>query len=660
MNKFEQAKLYGYIANMLTSKGFNQEKLGKFVKWHVEEGYTLLPYKWNLEKIGIDEDEGYFNEKRLPPKARTYLKKQLTGFKEELLKKVRSLSKSARSNEEVFLDNLQKILHLSSEEKEILGILLRYGNHKNFEELLDMLGGSMDIKARDFSFLTGYSEQLIDKVLSFNAPLSKYDLIEIDDGEVSLSSFTKELYARKIHSSEQLKELILGDMLSANLAWEDFEHIQSKDFCLKILQNAVKSRETGINILLYGEPGTGKTEFVKTLCKEIGVSLYAVGEKFDSESNEEDYRKQYLDMTQLILKNSEKMCLLIDEADDIFDYNKLTVNRMLETNFIPRIWIINSIESLDKAYLRRFSYAMNFEKPDLAARTKMWQKSFQKNNFQVTAEIAKDFAVSYFLPPSFISSAVRSVRLAKGGLEEVKNCLNALEQAYNNGRKKHDSPKKQTFNPALINTSTDLSKLASQLVALKRKNFSLCLYGASGTGKSAYAEYLAEKLGLNIVKKQCSSLLGMYVGQTEQNIAMAFQEARDSEAMLVFDEADSFLQDRKGAFLSWEITQVNEMLTQMESFDYPFVCITNLMDKLDKASLRRFTFKVKYNFMKEEQVEKAFQFFFGITVKNDFVVVKNKAEILGCLDNEKELKAMLLEEQRIKDLDTTGKKLGFL
>lgn len=162
----------------------------------------------------------------------------------------------------------------------------------------------------------------------------------------------------------------------------------------------------------------------------------------------------------------------------------------------------------------------------------------------------------------------------------------------------------------------------------------------------------------------------MYVGQTEQNIAMAFQEARDSEAMLVFDEADSFLQDRKSAFHSWEITQVNEMLTQMENFEYPFVCTTNLMDKLDKASLRRFTFKVKYNFMKEDQVEKAFQFFFGKTVKNcmqftkvtagDFVVVKNKAEILGCLDNEKELKAMLLEEQRIKDLDSTGKKLGFL
>lgn len=670
MNKFEKAKLYGYIANMLSSKGFNQEKLGKFVKWHIEEGYALLPYKWNLKKFGIDEEEGYFNENRLPQKTRTYLKKQLTGFKEELLKKVQSLSKSAKSNEEVFLDNLQKILHLSPEEKEILGILLRYENYNGFGELLDMTGGSMNIKARDFSFLTGYSEQLIDKVLSFNAPLSKYDLIEIDDGEICLSNFTKELYARKIRSSEQLKELILGDILPANLVWEDFEHIQNKDFCLKILQNAIKSRETGINILLYGEPGTGKTEFVKTLCKEIGVSLYAVGENFDSESNKEDYRKQYLDMTQLILKNSEKMCLLIDEADDIFDYNKLTVNRMLETNFIPRIWIINSIALLDKAYLRRFSYAMNFEKPDLAARTKMWQKSFQKNNFQVTAETAKEFAVSYFLPPSFISSAVRSVRLAKGGLEEVKNCLNALEQAYNNGRKKHDLPKKQTFNPALINTSTDLLKLANQLAALKRKNFSLCLYGASGTGKSAYAEYLAEKLGLNIVKKQCSSLLGMYVGQTEQNIAMAFQEARDSEAMLVFDEADSFLQDRNGAYRSWEITQVNEMLTQMENFEYPFVCTTNLMDKLDKASLRRFTFKVKYNFMKEEQVEKAFQFFFGKTVKNcmqftkitagDFVVVKNKAEILGCLDNEKELKTMLLEEQRIKDLDTTGKKLGFL
>ena len=146
----------------------------------------------------------------------------------------------------------------------------------------------------------------------------------------------------------------------------------------------------------------------------------------------------------------------------------------------------------------------------------------------------------------------------------------------------------------------------------------------------------------------------MYVGQTEQNIANAFKEAVDNKAMLIFDEADSFLQNRNNAVRNWEVTQVNEMLTQMEKHPYPFICTTNLMDSLDKASLRRFTFKVKYDYMTSEQVTKAFEYFFGIKnvhlnsntlAPGDFVVVKEKAEIMDCLNNKDELIKMFDLEQ---------------
>lgn len=63
------------------------------------------------------------------------------------------------------------------------------------------------------------------------------------------------------------------------------------------------------------------------------------------------------------------------------------------------------------------------------------------------------------------------------------------------------------------------------------------------------------------------------------------------------DEADSLLSDRVHAGQQWEITQVNEMLTQMETFSGIFICTTNLMDKLDAASLRRFDFKVKFDYL---------------------------------------------------------------
>ena len=70
----------------------------------------------------------------------------------------------------------------------------------------------------------------------------------------------------------------------------------------------------------------------------------------------------------------------------------------------------------------------------------------------------------------------------------------------------------------------------------------------------------------------------MWLGGTEKNIAQAFKEASSKKAVLVFDEVDSFLQNRSAAARSWEITQVNEMLVQMESFSGIFIATTNLID----------------------------------------------------------------------------------
>ena len=69
----------------------------------------------------------------------------------------------------------------------------------------------------------------------------------------------------------------------------------------------------------------------------------------------------------------------------------------------------------------------------------------------------------------------------------------------------------------------------------------------------------------------------------------------------VQDEADSFLRDSNGATRSWEVSEVNEMLTQMESFTGIFIASTNLMESLDATALRRFDMKVKFDYLKPEQ-----------------------------------------------------------
>ena len=109
-----------------------------------------------------------------------------------------------------------------------------------------------------------------------------------------------------------------------------------------------------------------------------------------------------------------------------------------------------------------------------------------------------------------------------------------------------------------------------------------------------------------MILKKASDLQSMYVGQCEKNIAAAFEEAKDENAVLIFDEVDSFLQDRTMARASWEISQVNEMLVQMENFDGIFIATTNLMDNLDKASLRRFDLKLEFDYLKSIQAWEIF------------------------------------------------------
>ena len=237
---------------------------------------------------------------------------------------------------------------------------------------------------------------------------------------------------------------------------------------------------------------------------------------------------------------------------------------------------------------------------------------------------------------------------------------------------------KRTYMPSLTadigygynnskNTDLDMDNLTEKIKKAGKLNFSLCLYGEPGTGKSEYARYLADRIGVDVVLKKASDLMSMWVGETEKNIANAFAEAKAKKAMLIIDEADSFLQSRNNAQRSWEVTLVNEMLTWMESHQYPFVCTTNLINSLDEASLRRFTFKVKFDFLKPEQVNSAIEHFFGIKNTNvnikgltagDFATVKKKTDFLGTTDID-EITKMLMDEVKIKKSPELQNTVGF-
>ena len=131
----------------------------------------------------------------------------------------------------------------------------------------------------------------------------------------------------------------------------------------------------------------------------------------------------------------------------------------------------------------------------------------------------------------------------------------------------------------------------------------ILFYGVSGGGKTNLAHYIADSIGKEIISKNASDILGMYVGQSEKRIADAFAMAKKQNKVLLFDEVDSFFRDRSLASQSWEITQVNEFLTQMEKFDGIVICTTNLRNIMDPAMQRRFHIMVEFRALEYDGVQ---------------------------------------------------------
>ncbi|WP_277058821.1 ATP-binding protein [Trichlorobacter lovleyi] len=315
------------------------------------------------------------------------------------------------------------------------------------------------------------------------------------------------------------------------------------------------------------------------------------------------------------------------------------------------------------------SLALEIKSPPAATRERFWKNILLKNQVHFADDELK-LVVDLNISPAVINTSARFASKIGGTADDIRFAALGIIKAMNGGRQLSLPTQEQKFNLELTSADIDLNSLTDRLCRSQSRAFSLCLYGPSGTGKSAYLRHLAEQLGISIVFKRASDMLDKHLGESEKSIAAAFQEANDLGALLIFDEADSLLGDRRQATYSWEISQVNEMLTWTECHPLPFACTTNLRERIDPASLRRFTFKCKFDYLEAKQAARAYSHFFGhelrmaakrqlsLLTPSDFVVVKRKAEILGLLNDTEALTELLLEEVDKRGCGI-GRKIGF-
>lgn len=635
--------------------------INRFVQQTQETSFSFMEKisKW-AGSVGITVRK----EKELPA---TY--KKITKKMEFLLKEADTIEPSPYKKN---ITMISKLFRLTPAEENILEACWLSERSRFFRRFED----SYNFDTRLYGAFANIGLYQAQHLLNHKGKLRHYGLLDMTryTGGFFIPMDICDILAAQYKDYQELKTAFLGKPIKNLLQAKDFGYIPETDFAVKLVKNSKKTK--GFNILLYGMPGTGKTSFAQMLAGCAKLKMFTVAEEYN-EYEEKNHRLQelYRKLNLLELEEDKQSCLLFDEAEDIFSSSnnkcdKVNLNRLLENNSCPVIWITNNITRMDPAFVRRFTLAIHFERPPEQIRQKIWSKHLKEYNLPHSAEQTLSLAKDFTVPPSMIEGAAKTAKLVKGDLNTVRQHLSIMTQALRGGRKivKEDN-RIEAFNEALINANMDLNQLASRLKELGRLNFSLCLYGASGTGKSAYARHLAKELGLPPLQKRASDLISPMVGETEQNIAGAFAQARKEKALLIFDEADSFLQDRTQAQRNWEVTCVNEMLTWMEKHHYPFICTTNLMDRLDSASLRRFSFKVRYDFLNIKQVQCAFKYFFNTNIDEseaqtltmltpgDFALVKSKADILGLKQVDK-LKELLEAEQELKS--TRGKNsIGF-
>jgi SpoVK/Ycf46/Vps4 family AAA+-type ATPase len=433
-----------------------------------------------------------------------------------------------------------------------------------------------------------------------------------------------------------------------------------------------------------------------------------------------------------LMARSEQLAPAASGALNSSVSGKAWVNQVLESNTVPTLWVTNRIEQIDPAFRRRFAYHLELRSPPPGAREGVVRKTLE--GVQVSDAFVAKLTARKGLTPAQIHTAVRFARLASrpekalttptdvqqsagalslpagaagpaspdrrrsapsGGSEPhavgsvgarmslmeslIERQLKNADIALGNKAEAAGRRSATHYDLAVLNVESRF-ELPRIIAALKsRGHGTLCFYGPPGTGKTALAEHIAKTLEQPLLIKQASDLMSKYVGETEQNMAAMFREAEAEKAVLLLDEADSFLQDRRGAQRTYEVTEVNEMLQGMERFAGIFICTTNLFDSIDQAALRRFTFKIRFMPLTGEQRETMFvaealagdRALLTATVKKslslltqlcpgDFAAVKRQAVILDTELSAQEFLMQLEAEHRIKPEVREGRAMGFM
>nr|MCR5189387.1 AAA family ATPase [Treponema sp.] len=483
--------------------------------------------------LGLEEDFLNFLRILLTKKYNTYsqviyytffskAKVSLSVFPEKLSegfnKKMHDISK---------VKFIQKELKLSDKEAEYL--LCRYRK------------GTIEYVNNLFNRYTQNSEQLYSKLLNISSKEFKH--ITRPDSKIRQFGF--------INSQKDLNPAIIDCIEAGDLSlyFADCIKVQELSQVYGLSSFAVPKQNTdiyktllksenSISMLLYGAPGSGKTEYAKALIKSTGKKALI----FKNEAELLDKNDVLCRLNCLLSLNRKDSILIIDEADSLLStcvqtlfgpvqstQKKGLVNKMLEASQNKVIWIVNYKSQIDESTLRRFTVSYKF-----APMTTSMLESIAINKLnclEIEADTKKEiisllsqYKVTGASVDNLITT-VNSMHSIDKDMDKDKLLENIKIILKDNSTLLHGDPKmrknvKDTYDMSVLNTSLPAEKIVKMLQNAQKyaeKNpgsgsVKILLYGLSGTGKTEFSRYLGQCLGKDLLLKRASDIFDKYVG----------------------------------------------------------------------------------------------------------------------------------------------------
>jgi SpoVK/Ycf46/Vps4 family AAA+-type ATPase len=598
------------------------------------------------EEIDALISSGIFDEKQQQPddneskKYEKHLLQQAHCIRKDIQERVKA---TISQNKYLPLIQLSRLFHLNEFEQRVLIICLAPQIDARYEKLYAYLQNNISKEAPTVDFILNLlcqspGERL--NYLSYFHPSSalKYFFIlhalnkDSDNSRVSELLRVDQTIVDYVCGSNVVAQRLLPFMdFQEPLSWKDVAVCHQLKDKLHSLFCPLKERGRDYRPIyyFYGPQGVGKKTLARALCTDLHITLASVDISLLAHKPE-----TFIDNVRLILREGllRPCALYFDHIEKLKAGSNDT--HVLFNHFIKEIqklgWILFLGSTTSLPFIMHTIpsvYEIEIPAPDYAVQNTLWEMYLKRIGSGVHQINYEQISSRFSLTGKQINRAVHlahktSCVRSPGSPQIMLNDILASCRIQSQPRLSRLARKiiPLFYWNDLVLPETQMAQLRELTSHVKNRHIVMdewgfnqklslgrgvnaLFAGPSGTGKTMAAEVIAHELGLDLYKIDLSSVVSKYIGETEKNLNHIFTEAKHSNAILFFDEADALFGKRsevKDAHDRYANIEIGYLLQEMEEYDGVAILATNLRKNMDEAFVRRLRFIVLFPFPDEQ------------------------------------------------------------